>query len=354
MTRNAEASGLNASSATNESSHSSIYSHFILRQALETILCNLIREQENIRIATTNNRVDAFYFFGRFSASTNATNSAFSIHGENSGGSIHRHWIDNSTLILDLTRSNDALPSHNNSVDIPMIIVGIREPRDGNSPSIRDTENNTSGWIMYVVGGPRTATALEQLTELNSRYQRQPEIDGMVGRFVLMMNNEQRNIPQIGNARGSFIGLFLGNLFSNLNSTDRDLQDNFLEFRNLLSLNAAGLMASEEGPYDSYDLFLHLAEILGNVKDMRAPREEVEKQLPEIKYSIFKKSIPKLHVPSSSSCPVCLALFEDEELIRELKCNHFFHKDCIDTWLCNHVNTCPMCRNIAVSVSEEM
>ncbi|PWA56172.1 zinc finger, RING/FYVE/PHD-type [Artemisia annua] len=43
-------------------------------------------------------------------------------------------------------------------------------------------------------------------------------------------------------------------------------------------------------------------------------------------------------------CAVCLNEFQDHETLRLLpKCNHVFHRECIDTWLVSHV-TCPVCR----------
>lgn len=44
-------------------------------------------------------------------------------------------------------------------------------------------------------------------------------------------------------------------------------------------------------------------------------------------------------------CSVCLAKFEDTEILRLLpKCKHAFHIDCIDHWLERH-STCPLCRH---------
>ncbi|KAI3443741.1 hypothetical protein Pfo_000406 [Paulownia fortunei] len=43
-------------------------------------------------------------------------------------------------------------------------------------------------------------------------------------------------------------------------------------------------------------------------------------------------------------CSVCLAKFEDVEILRLLpKCKHAFHINCIDQWLEKH-STCPLCR----------
>ncbi|MCD9639425.1 hypothetical protein HAX54_023940 [Datura stramonium] len=44
------------------------------------------------------------------------------------------------------------------------------------------------------------------------------------------------------------------------------------------------------------------------------------------------------------TCAVCLSVFEEGEQVRKLKCNHTFHKDCLDTWLQQDSATCPLCR----------
>ncbi|KAI4317219.1 hypothetical protein L6164_025109 [Bauhinia variegata] len=44
-------------------------------------------------------------------------------------------------------------------------------------------------------------------------------------------------------------------------------------------------------------------------------------------------------------CRVCLSEFEEGEKVRNLKCKHTFHKDCLDKWLQQCLATCPLCRN---------
>jgi hypothetical protein len=44
-------------------------------------------------------------------------------------------------------------------------------------------------------------------------------------------------------------------------------------------------------------------------------------------------------------CSICLEELSDVTIrnIRRLKCNHMFHKECIDRWIWNEKTTCPNC-----------
>jgi hypothetical protein len=46
-------------------------------------------------------------------------------------------------------------------------------------------------------------------------------------------------------------------------------------------------------------------------------------------------------------CSICIAEFEEGEELRQLKCSHFFHAECIDEWL-GRVDICPLCKASAV------
>ena len=50
-----------------------------------------------------------------------------------------------------------------------------------------------------------------------------------------------------------------------------------------------------------------------------------------------------LNSKSDENCVVCLEEFMIGEELKELPCNHMYHKDCILTWL-GHRNTCPLCK----------
>jgi hypothetical protein len=47
---------------------------------------------------------------------------------------------------------------------------------------------------------------------------------------------------------------------------------------------------------------------------------------------------------ATDTCSVCLNTLEEGEQIRELSCEHLYHKECIDPWLTGEKNTCPVCR----------
>nr|GMD19658.1 E3 ubiquitin-protein ligase RHA2B-like [Ipomoea batatas] len=43
-------------------------------------------------------------------------------------------------------------------------------------------------------------------------------------------------------------------------------------------------------------------------------------------------------------CAVCLCKIDEGEEVRDLKCNHIFHRGCLDRWLGTGRITCPLCR----------
>jgi hypothetical protein len=44
------------------------------------------------------------------------------------------------------------------------------------------------------------------------------------------------------------------------------------------------------------------------------------------------------------TCSICFDDFKEENIVRQIKCNHLFHKDCIDPWLLKESYQCPVCR----------
>ncbi|TKY47624.1 E3 ubiquitin-protein ligase RHA2A [Spatholobus suberectus] len=67
----------------------------------------------------------------------------------------------------------------------------------------------------------------------------------------------------------------------------------------------------------------------------------IEKKNPTICYTKRLKAVP-------AECRVCLSEFEEGEKVRKLKCQHTFHRDCLDKWLQQYWATCPLCRKQVV------
>ena len=45
------------------------------------------------------------------------------------------------------------------------------------------------------------------------------------------------------------------------------------------------------------------------------------------------------------TCNICLeTIIDDDSRIIRLSCNHIFNYDCIENWLKNYSNKCPVCR----------
>lgn len=47
---------------------------------------------------------------------------------------------------------------------------------------------------------------------------------------------------------------------------------------------------------------------------------------------------------SMDSCLICFDPYSEEDDIRILLCKHYFHKECVDKWLCEQSSRCPYCR----------
>ncbi|EYU28932.1 hypothetical protein ABFS82_12G083700 [Erythranthe guttata] len=48
---------------------------------------------------------------------------------------------------------------------------------------------------------------------------------------------------------------------------------------------------------------------------------------------------------SSEECAVCLCSIDEGDDVGELRCDHLFHRVCLDRWVGYGHATCPLCRN---------
>ena len=65
----------------------------------------------------------------------------------------------------------------------------------------------------------------------------------------------------------------------------------------------------------------------------------VKNRIDHIKQIYYKKNTFE-----NFECSICFDEFKDNELLKQLKCTHIFHKECLSQWLLNE-NKCPNCNN---------
>lgn len=88
-----------------------------------------------------------------------------------------------------------------------------------------------------------------------------------------------------------------------------------------------------------------ISQLIGQLDGQLGPppaQEDKIESLPEV-------FIPQKHIEDKLDCTVCQEYFTSDVKVKQLPCNHFFHKDCITPWLSLH-NSCPICR---VSIDSE-
>uniref|UniRef100_A0A7S0ZXP2 RING-type domain-containing protein n=1 Tax=Noctiluca scintillans TaxID=2966 RepID=A0A7S0ZXP2_NOCSC len=61
---------------------------------------------------------------------------------------------------------------------------------------------------------------------------------------------------------------------------------------------------------------------------------------------VLDKYTKRLKCPESTAgeeCSICFGAFTEGEYLRKLHCSHHFHQHCVDEWLLQHQNKCPLC-----------
>jgi len=56
------------------------------------------------------------------------------------------------------------------------------------------------------------------------------------------------------------------------------------------------------------------------------------------------------------NCVICLGEYDFSDTITQLKCDsrHYFHTECLSTWVRNNNNSCPVCRTVIVEKQSEL
>ncbi|MFS8017740.1 putative transcription factor C2H2 family [Helianthus anomalus] len=56
--------------------------------------------------------------------------------------------------------------------------------------------------------------------------------------------------------------------------------------------------------------------------------------------------VSRYHGDEPVDCAICLSTIEDDDEIRVLRCDHLFHKGCLDRCVEYRHTTCPLCRDV--------
>ncbi|XP_031571192.1 RING finger protein 44-like isoform X2 [Actinia tenebrosa] len=88
---------------------------------------------------------------------------------------------------------------------------------------------------------------------------------------------------------------------------------------------------------ENYETLLNLAEQIGEAKPKGLTRAEIDQ------LQTFRVTAESKKQSDDGRCVVCLADFDEKQLIRKLPCSHDYHTRCIDKWLKSN-RTCPICR----------
>lgn len=91
-------------------------------------------------------------------------------------------------------------------------------------------------------------------------------------------------------------------------------------------------------PEINMDMFSHTIIILEEELD---ENEELKSATPEMIKNLG--GYKRIKEDSQDECAICLDNYVLNEGVRDLKCNHRFHKKCIDKWFKRSLN-CPVCR----------
>ncbi|CAO3685815.1 unnamed protein product [Rhizopus microsporus] len=93
----------------------------------------------------------------------------------------------------------------------------------------------------------------------------------------------------------------------------------------------------------SYEDLLWLTNIIGPAVPNTTTQAAIDEAVPVVAWSDDTKKEVK-----DEQCLVCLDEFDLKQPVRILKCRHVFHKECVDRWLCEAHNSCPVCRGVPV------
>lgn len=213
------------------------------------------------------------------------------------------------------------------------------------SPVFRETENGGNSFLRYL------QIPLRVQQEINATMDEPPPQSSPTGRRMHILVIEYRstidNLPA-STPTYRFLGLrrprsqvssnsSTDTIQSMSNNTENNGQWVVYVLNRQHAFQALSSSVLEDNP--TYEDLLWLSNMLGPVRPNTTTQAAIDEAIPIIGWSDQLKD---------DSCLVCLDDFKLKQPVRVLKCLHVFHRECVDRWLCESHNSCPVCRGVPV------
>jgi len=95
----------------------------------------------------------------------------------------------------------------------------------------------------------------------------------------------------------------------------------------------------------SNESILHVLNLMNTIIEQREDQSTADKEdIDTFETGNFSDVEKNILEKNSDYCTICQENYEKTSQIKILPCEHFFHCSCIDPWLLNCSNLCPICR----------
>jgi len=185
-------------------------------------------------------------------------------------------------------------------------------------------------------GSATSATTDDRADESEEERRRQEEEESIALARALMAEEAMAVSYQMSND-------YLRNNRDQFSEEDLAALQAAMEEDEIEAQEAHGVVEEEDGTL-SYDLMLRLGDALGDVKTERWQQVAQGKinQIPTFKFDPTKAQGLDEN-DCRVKCLVCQFSYEQDEELRQLRCSHCFHAECVDQWL-QSKDCCPYCR----------
>jgi len=143
------------------------------------------------------------------------------------------------------------------------------------------------------------------------------------------------------------------NIINDLNNESHLLASNSNTIRNNLdnsrgnsSLLTEIMFLSTIFNMRSNDSLLHVLNLMNNILERSEGDKETasKESIKELSAQVYSTIGLDHKEKNSDFCTICQENYSDDSQLKILPCGHFFHCDCIEPWLLNCSNLCPICR----------